>query len=537
MMGSVRWVPSVVLTAILFGSGMPVPIRAQSSTEELLRERIPLFEVGLGPHSRPIQTSSPLAQAFFDQGMQLVYSFSPIDAARSFREAQILDPACAMCFFGEAWALGPYLNGPMRPDAAPLAFSAIHEADRLSRSMTGADRDLILAMVTRYAPEHDPVQRPRLDTLYAVAMDQLHERYPHDGEVATLFAEALMVLEPRRGTWDIQRPSVQRIVRVLGAALERDVQHPGACHLYIHATESTTQPELAEACADHLGKSIPGASHMNHMPSHTFNRVGRWGDATRANIEAWHSDLKAEIGEGFAIYPSHNLHMLLYSASYDGQGAVAIQAAKDYTKIVPDGEFYRGLTKTRFGRFDEVLRLEHPPVDPLFRGLWDFSRGYAHLRSGSPDSAGYYLARVDHAAEHTPDELLFRGHTAASLLGITGGILRAEILREEGRLDQAVKVLRSALALEGALRYDEPEPLPFSVRHWLGPILIGSGDPVGAEEVFRRDLELRPRNGWSLLGLAQALEAQGRGEEAEVARSAYLEAWVRSDTWIRQSRF
>jgi hypothetical protein len=91
----------------------------------------------------------------------------------------------------------------------------------------------------------------------------------------------------------------------------------------------------AQRCADLLGASIPGASHINHMPSHTYNRVGRWGDATRANIEAWQTDQRAGGGDGFAIYPAHNLHMLLFSASVDGQGAIAAQAARDYTKLVP----------------------------------------------------------------------------------------------------------------------------------------------------------------------------------------------------------
>jgi hypothetical protein len=132
------------------------------------------------------------------------------------------------------------------------------------------------------------------------------------------------------------------------------VRHPGACHLYVHATESTVVPERATACAEFLGRSIPGASHINHMPSHTWNEVGRWGDSVRANIDAWHSDLKAAVGEGFAIYPQHNLHMLLYAASMDGQGAIAMQAGKDYAKLT-GSTFYQVLTLLRFGRFDEVL--------------------------------------------------------------------------------------------------------------------------------------------------------------------------------------
>jgi len=108
---------------------------------------------------------------------------------------------------------------------------------------------------------------------------------------------------------------VQRILTVLEGVLAIDSRHVGACHLYIHLTEATTEPERAEACAESVGNAVPGASHLNHMPSHTWNRVGQWGDSVRANIQAWHSDQKAAIGEGFAIYPTHNLHMLLFAAS------------------------------------------------------------------------------------------------------------------------------------------------------------------------------------------------------------------------------
>ena len=134
------------------------------------------------------------------------------------------------------------------------------------------------------------------------------------------------------------------------------------------------------------------------MPSHTWNEVGRWGDSVRANLEAWHSDLKAAIGEGFAIYPSHNLHMLLYAASMDGQGAIAMQAGKDYAKLTGD-TFYHVLTMVRFGRFDEVLEVKNRPSDEILGGFWDFAHGYAQLKTGNADFARVYLDRVKKAAE------------------------------------------------------------------------------------------------------------------------------------------
>jgi len=501
-------------------------------------DTVPLYTTVLGPYQRSVTTSSSTAQTYFNQGMQLMFAFSPIDARRSFREAQRRDATCAMCWWGEAWALGPYLNGAMGAAEAPAAHAAILKAGELAWRGTPVERALIQAMSARYEASHDASRRKILDTAYADAMREVYARFPNDVDVATLYAESLMLLEPRRGTWDVDKPSVRRIHEVLEGVLARDLTHPGACHLYIHATESTVVPGKAEACADHLGNAIPGASHINHMPSHTYNRVGRWGDAVRANIQAWHSDQKAEIGEGLAIYPTHNLHMLLFAASMDGQGAIAIQAGKDYAKITDGtGVFYHVLALVRFGRFDEVLGLDGPPTPPIERGLWAFGRGYAHQRLGAPDSARFYLDLVDSLAGGTPDSVVFRGHTARQLLGVTGGILRAELLRADGQLDEAVQVLERAVSLEDGLRYDEPEPLNFSARDWLGAVLLEAGRAPEAERVYREGLDDHPKNGWSLFGLAQALAAQGREADAARVRVDFARAWARSDTWIRASRF
>jgi tetratricopeptide (TPR) repeat protein len=512
---------------------------AHATMPRSFSEPMPLYDVGLGSFTRPITTTSGEAQAYFDQGIQFLYAFTPEDAARSFREASSRDATCAMCWFGEAWAWGPYLNGPMGGDDAPRAHAAIQRALQLAPGhTTDVERAMIEAMAVRYEPEHDADRRARLDTLYSRAMADVHARFPADLDAGTLYAESLMLLEPRRGTWDIGAPSVQRIHRVLEEILARDVSHPGACHLYIHATESTTRPGKAEDCADLLGSSIPGASHINHMPSHTYNRIGRWGDAVRANIQAWHSDLAAEEGEGFAIYPSHNVHMLLFAASFDGQGAIAIQAGKDYAKIQNGGDFYHVLTLLRFGRFDEILALDVPlSSNGLFRGFIEFGMGYAHLRMGSADSAHAWFARLEESLATGGDSVNFRGHTATQLLGVVRGILAGELQRSDGRLADAIATFEAAVAIEDGLRYDEPEPLNFSARHWLGAALLEADRNAEAERVYRAELEDHPNNGWSLFGLERAVRAQGRVTEADAVRERFAAAWERSDTRIRASRF
>jgi hypothetical protein len=303
------------------------------SFEQRYTAPIELYKTGLGRFTKKISTTNAEAQAFFDQGFQMMYSFAKPEAVRSFRESWKRDPDCAICYWGEAWAWGSYLNGPMSPEESPWAFAAARKAMTLRDRATPKERALIDAIAVRYVEQFDASRRVDQDRAYAEAMRVVADRFPDDLEILTLYADALFLLEPRRGTRDVNDPDVKRLHAVLERVLNADVTHPGACHLYVHATESTVEPGRAEACAEFLGRSIPGASHMNHMPSHTFNEVGRWGDSVRANLDAWHSDLKAAVGEGFAIYPEHNLHMLLYAASYDGQGAIAMRAGKDYAKL------------------------------------------------------------------------------------------------------------------------------------------------------------------------------------------------------------
>ncbi len=531
---------SLLCLVLLGGTALSLPAQHEhggSDTPVAAAQPMPLYTTLLGPYSRRITTRSPEAQAYFRQGLQLEFAFTLPEAAKSFREAEARDSTCAMCYWGEAWALGAYLNEPMPPGNAPLADAAIARAVALApRHATPVEQALIAAMRLRYEPTWDAGRRSALDSGYARAMREVHQRFPRDADVATLYAESLMLLEPRRGTWSVEKPAVAEIHAVLESVLARDIRHPGACHLFIHATESTTVPEKAAACAEFLGSAIPGASHINHMPSHTWNRLGRWGDAVRSNLEAWHSDQKAATGGGFAIYPGHNLHMLLFAASEDGQGAIAMQAGKDYAKITPGGTALQALTMLRFGRFDEILPLA-APEPPVLRGLWLFARGYAQLRLGRRDSAESSLALLDSLAGAIPDSITFRGHTAGQLLGVTGGILRGELARAEGRLPDAVNALQVAVTLEDGLRYDEPEPLNFSARHWLGAILLEAGRPAESERVYRAELERHPHNGWSLFGLAQALRAEGQARAADEVEAAFETAWTRADVWLTASRF
>jgi tetratricopeptide (TPR) repeat protein len=526
--------PALAQHDMNMGGGPSAPAKPGAMPElpKYVADPIPIYTVGLGPFTKTITTTNPEAQALFTQGMQMMYSFAKLDAVRSFRAAWQRDANCAICYWGEAWAWGSYLNGPMLAEHSPFAYAAAKKALALkSNAKLPWEQAFIDAIQSRYVEKFDPSKRMDQERAYSAAMQKVAEAMPTDIDAVTLYGDSLFLLEPRRGTRDINTPNVQRLHKVLEQALAMDIKHPGACHLYVHATESTVVPEKAAACAEFLGNVVPGASHMNHMPSHTWNEIGRWNDGVRANIQAWHSDLKATINEGFAIYPEHNLHMLLFAASNDTQGAVAIQAGKDYAKSTGD-TMYHVLTLLRFGRFDEIPAVTARPEREIPAAMWDFAQGYAKLRAGEVDYARLYLSRVQKAAASKQN---FRNHPADTLLGVVGNILEGEIARYTGDTKTALAKFEEAVKWDDKIEYDEPEPLPFDARHWLGAMQLQAGQHAAAEATYRTELKEHPNNGWSLLGLQQALKAQGKSTgdvDAELAK-----AWARADTWVRASRF
>jgi tetratricopeptide (TPR) repeat protein len=531
----------VSLIATLVATPAVAQTHGGHDTARAARDSVPFYD-GLGTLARSITTSSSVAQRYFNQGLRLTYGFGHDEAALSFEAGRSHDPACAMCAWGMAWALGPYINDGRDSAKVADAWLAIQDAKRLAKpksAATDVERALIDAMSLRYERVHVEAREARLDSAYANAMRDVVRRFPHDLDAATLFGEALMVLRP----WDQwtregrAQPGTEEVLAVLESVLGRDIRHPGACHFYVHAVEASREPERAAACAVFLGDAIPMASHVPHMPSHIWMRIGRYGEGVRANQRAWQADQEAVRGRGVQIYPTHNLHMLLFAAAFDGQSAVAWQAAKDLARISAPTSFYVPLVLVRFGRWADILDLKDPPENSFRLGMWQHARGLAQLRTQAADSARATLGRLSGLVSATPDSLMFRGHRQVALLGIARAILSGEIAAAEARWDDAERELRAALPLEDSLDYDEPEPWILPVRQVLGAILLEAGRPAEAEAVYREELADHRENGWSLLGLAQALRGQGRTGEAEEVEQRFEQAWQRADIRPWTSRF
>jgi hypothetical protein len=107
--------------------------------------------------------------------------------------------------------------------------------------------------------------------------------------VAAITADAWMLKADK--WWDddgkAADPGITRAMEILEQTLVHAPDDPGAIHLYIHLTEWSDDPHKAIPYGERLAALAPGASHLVHMPSHTFYRVGRYSDAMMSNVNAW----------------------------------------------------------------------------------------------------------------------------------------------------------------------------------------------------------------------------------------------------------
>jgi tetratricopeptide (TPR) repeat protein len=510
----------------------------------------------LGKHTFPVTTKSRQAQLFVDQGVNLAYGFNHAEAGRAFREAARLDPDCAMAYWGQALVLGPNINVPMTPDDEPKAYELAQKAVAMKARATPREQAYIDAVAERYSGKAD--DRAARDRAYADAMGRLVERFPNDLDAATMYAEALMDLRPWNYWMRDGSPyhETADIVSTLEKVLARQPDHPGANHYYIHAMEATKAPEKAEAAADRLATLMPGAGHMVHMPSHIYQRVGRYADAVAANEKAVKADedyiaqCRAQGLYPMAYYP-HNIHFLWFAASAEGRSQAAIDSARKVAAQVTDEALDKlpllagfrvvpWYALTRFGKWDEMLAEPAPPDRYLYlKGSWHYARGLALLGKGQVDEAEKELIALRGiAADPTLNYSLFSPNTAAAILSIAPEALAGEMAARHQDFGAAIAHLENAVRLEDGLVYTEPAEWHYPPRQALGAILLAAGRAREAETVYWEDLRRNPGNGWSLFGLVQALRAQeGRGDDAAAAQARFDKAWAQADVTLTASRF
>jgi len=509
----------------------------------------------LGVHTFRVTTKSSRAQAFINQGVNLAYGFNHPEAGRAFAEAARLDPDCAMAYWGQALVLGPNINAAMTPEDEPKARDLIQKAAALKPKVSARERAWIDALAPRYTG--NAADRAKADRAYADAMRGLTRAFPDDLDAKTMFAEALMDLRP----WNYWTrdgrpyPETVEIQASLEQVLAKNRNHPGALHYWVHLWEPTDTPERAEAEADRLLTLMPGAGHIIHMPAHIYMRVGRFADVVASNQRAVKAD-EDYIAEcrvqglyPLGYYP-HNIHFIWMGATAAGQSALAIEAAKKTSAAIPDEALktipvLQGFTvvpywaMVRFGRWSEILGDKGPRHDAAFsRATWRYARAMALTATDRLEQAEEELA---HLQKELTDPSLATAttssmNTSIAILRIAPEVVAGEIAAKRKDWDEAILHLDRAVRYEETLIYQEPPYWPTPVRLNLGAVLLHAGRASEAEAVYWEDLKKNPGSGWSLFGLAEALKAQNKTQEAADVEARFREAWKNANITLTASR-
>jgi tetratricopeptide (TPR) repeat protein len=495
---------------------------------------------GYGKGGFAIRTESPMAQAYLDNGMQLGHAFAHKASIAAFTRAAELDPRCAMCLWGEAWASGPTINYPIeKKDVALLAEMVAHAGMLLAPDAPQKERQLIAALALRY--DHGG-GAGRGDKAFAAAMVALAKAYPLDNEIQTIAADAIMIVSSNSGKFN----DMDRAMALLEPVLQRDPDYTPAIHFYIHATEIAGVPAYAEPYADRLIGDAPNASHLIHMPSHTWYHIGRYQDAADANVRA------AAIGRDNAKrlgmaqpdgvwqlpYHMHNVKYGISGALMAGDAKSAlllsdpimgrITASKG--KENPGSQMTYGLAYMAQGRFADrakVTALPEPRAElPYARAFLHYARGEAAARAGD-------AAAVKAEAAAMPDRIApqkddWGAGYATRMMRIERLVLEGRAAMIEQRPDDAVIAFRKAALLQenkDFLEISDPPAFWYMVRRDLGAALLAAGRPEQAIAEIDQSLKLMPRDAIALATRSAAEARLGRTARAASDRAMALSLW------------
>lgn len=505
----------------------------------------------------PVTTASPKAREYFSQGLLLTYGFNHAGAVRSFREAQRIDPDCAMCWWGEAVALGPNINAPMDDRDRTAALDAMDKAMALRGKASPMEQALIGAVSKRYS--RDPkADRAALDAAYADAMLDVAKRFPADDDVAVMAAEGAMDTTPWNYWEADQKTPIGRTgeaIRLVEGVIARNPSHVQAAHLYIHLMEAS-DGKRAEAAADRLsqGALTPSAGHLVHMPAHIYQVRGRYADSMKVNVAAARADEEYIRTAGdqsmvrYGYYP-HNVHFIVASAQMAGDMGTAIREAARLRTVLDvdtstkiawiqaiDAAPYFAVAQ--FAAPDEILAMPAPDARlPYPTAMRHYARAIAYAQR--KDRKGFDGEMAAIAALKASDvfkPMIDQGVPATDLLSIAEAVARGRFATAQGRYAEAADFYRQAITFEGKIPYQEPPYWYYPVHQSLGAALYLDGKYDEASQAFIAALAQAPNNGWALYGLARSEDARGHKAEGAAARQALSKAWAGDQSWLRMER-
>jgi hypothetical protein len=501
---------------------------------------------GLGDAHLTISSTVPTVQDYFDQGVRYLHAFNHQEAIRAFRNAQRLDPQCAMCFWGEAFALGPNINAPMGPDDNAPAYAAARRAHELRANATPLEQAFIDAMQARYS-RTAPANRASQDAAFAQAMASAADRFPDNDLMQILAAEAAMDTQP----WDYWEPNgrdakgragdaVARIERVLA----RSPNNVGAIHLYLHLVEASTDPWRSEQAAQRLAAAAPRAGHLVHMPGHIYYRVGRFRDSIRTNITAVQAD-EAYIRVAdpspiyrYGYYP-HNLHFVMTSALMGGDARTALEYADRLDEAVPmemaaaivlaqPVKASPWFARAQFADPQSVIAAPEPPPGVAYvTGAWRYARGVAYTRLGNTEAAraeAAAIASLVAAGDFT--DMTNANVPAADLLNLYRHVVLGRAHMADHNYPAAIAELRQAQEMKEHIPYTEPPYVYYPIHRTLGAAYLLNNQPAVAEQEFLATLIESPNDAYAYWGLSQARRARHDSTGADAARRMFSAAYL-----------
>ena len=483
---------------------------------------------GYGGGGFAIRTNVPAAQAFFDNGMQLAHAFAHKAAIAAFQEARRLDPACAMCAWGEAWSSGPTINYGIGPDDRKKLADIVETAEKLAAGGSANEKALIDALKARYADDKG-------NRAFAEKMDALATANPADDELAVIAADALMIDS------DYQASKMPRPVALLETVLKRNPDYTPAIHFYIHATELAGYADRATPYADRLAALAPAASHLVHMPAHTYFWIGRYADAATTNVRAVEiSDENAKRqklaepdGRWTLAYYGHNVSFGLAGALMAGDAQSGLALARPVVAMAARSAQLTDGREYPVGRAYVALAILAPPAEmlavadpgagnPSARQSWHYARGEAFARQGDVKAVLQEADAVQKGATPADDKVGQQiGHVAKLVLEGRAAML-------SNRPADAAKKFTKAADIEEANPLggtSDPPAWWYPVRRDLAAALLADGKAEQAVAAADASLKRRPHDAVALSIRARAEEQLGRKQTAMLDRREALHGW------------
>ncbi|QHS52614.1 hypothetical protein [Edaphobacter sp. 12200R-103] len=533
---------------------------------------------GIGNSSMKIRASDE-AQAWFNQGLNLLHDFWDYEAARAFEQAVRTDPKCAMCYWGlyqaEVFRSADVPAGQQALDHAVALKTHASKAERLYIEAAVAEHQAALEAMHPAATQEKKADAakdaPHVDSAETKLYRRLVALEPKDVQARIFLAESLRdgfdkKGEPRAGTAEAQR--------ILQSILKEHPDDSAANHYWIHAVEPGNHPELALESAKKLGSLTPASGHMVHMPGHIFYRTGDYESAREAFLTSMHVDEEymrtQKVGVADDWNYVHNLMYLIADEMEAGRFHEAMQISEKLRDARGDvgPTLYRqtprdGLTRIsvelpvllRAGAWTSAAeRLERGSQDASLKNLeelrvsmLDYVRGMEALDGGDVKSAEARSDALDAAVKQKPADVekmplgmsMSKDAMAKpvySYLDVAAMELRASVLLAQGQAEQSGATFAKAAEAERDLGYREP---PFYIR----PVEEARGDALllakrfdEAKQAYETALKQRPESGFALYGVAQADAGARRMAVATKDYAHLLNAWANADADLPQLR-